>query len=333
MTIRLAFIGCGNINHVHATAARQIHGVELAAVVNHQAESMEKFADTFSIPRTYLAVEDLIADGDIDAVIIATPNQLHARQSILALQAGIHVLVEKPMAMNAVEARAMLAAAVDHRKTLMVAHCWRYEPQVRWLGRQLSSGKIGSIVRTKGYNRHIAWGPEGWFTQKKLAGGGAMADLGVHSIDTARFLLGDPLPLSIFARTGTFYHSMDVDDTATVFINWDNGSYSLIESGWWQPESDDEYTSALVFGTQGYGRIFPPQIRKGSEIEQPALTPEPDWEEMYQIQMAAFMEQILSADHSITSARNGLINMMMVDAAYESARTGRLVMFEESGND
>ena len=332
MTVRLAFIGCGNINRVHANIAQQMHGVELSAVVNHRTDSMQKFAKDFSIPRTYLNIEELIADGGIDAVVIATPNQLHAHQSILALQAGLNVMVEKPMAMNAVEARAMLAAAVENQKTLMVAHCWRYEPQVRWLSRQILSGKIGSIVRTKGYNRHIAWGPKGWFTQKSLAGGGAMADLGVHSIDTARFLLGDPLPLSVFARIGTFYKSMDVDDTATVLINWDNGSYSLIESGWWQPESDDEFTSALVFGTQGYGRIFPPQIRAGEDIEQPALTPEPDWEEMYQVQMAAFMEKNLSRDHSLTSARNGVINMQIVDAAYESARSGRLVMIEKTEN-
>ena len=331
MTVRLAFIGCGTINRVHANVAQKMNGVELSAVVNHRVDSMQKFAEDFSISRTYLALEDLIADGGIDAVVIATPNQLHASQSILALQAGLNVMVEKPMAMNAGETRAMLAAALENQKTFTVAHCWRYEPQVRWLGRQILSGKIGAVVRTKGYSRHIGWGPEGWFTQKSLAGGGAMADLGVHSIDTARFLMGDPMPLSVFARIGTFYKSMDVDDTATVLINWDNGSYSLIESGWWQPESDDEFTSALVFGTQGYGRIFPPQIRTGEEILQPPLIPEPDWEEMYQVQMAAFIEQILNHDRSVASARNGMINMQIVDAAYESALSGRLIVIEETG--
>ncbi len=270
MPIRLAFIGSGYINRIHARAALDIGGIELSAVVNHRSESMKKFAEDFSIKRSYLNIEDLIRDGGVDAVVIGTPNIYHATQSIAALNAGYHVLVEKPMAINGVEARAMVAAAEKNQVTLMVAHCFRYEPQVRWLRKELSSGRIGNVIRTKGYSRHIQWGPEGWFNQKTLAGGGAMLDLGVHSIDTARFLLGDPLPTSIFARIGTHYRKIEVDDTATIIINWDNGCYSVIEAGWWQPESDNEFTSAQAFGSEGYGRIFPPMIRMGDDTELPA---------------------------------------------------------------
>ena len=157
-----------------------------------------------------------------------------------------------------------------------------------------------------------------------------MADLGIHSIDTARFLLGDPLPTSIFARIGTHYREIEVDDTATIIINWDNGCYSVIEAGWWQPESDNEFTSAQAFGSGGYGRIFPPMIRIGDDTELPALTPEPDWEEMYNVQMAAFIEQIHNSEHPLGNAKNGLINMLIVDAAYESTRSGQLILFEPS---
>ena len=141
MPIRLAFIGCGYINRIHARAALDIGGIELSAVVNHRSESMEKFAEDFSIKRSYLNIEDLIRDGGVDAFVIATPNIYHAPQTIAALNAGYHVLVEKPMAMNGVEARAMVAAAEKNQKTLMVAHCFRYEPQVRWLRKELSAGR------------------------------------------------------------------------------------------------------------------------------------------------------------------------------------------------
>jgi predicted dehydrogenase len=330
MPIRLAFIGSGHINRVHAKAALDIGGIELSAVVNHRPESMEKFASDFSIKKTYLKIEDLIQEGGVDAFVVATPNKFHADQTIAALNAGYHVLVEKPMAMNGTEARAMVAAAQANQKTLMVAHCFRYDPQVRWLRKVIQSDKIGSIVRTKGFNRHIQWGPQGWFAQKYFAGGGALADMAIHSIDTARFLLGDPLPVSIFARIGTHYQAMDVDDTATLIINWENGSYSVIEGGWWQPDSDNEFTSAQVFGSTGYARIFPPKICKDDQVEQPALTPEPDSEEMYDIQMAAFVEHINGAAHSSGNAKNGLINMLIVDAAYESAKSGQLISFKIS---
>ncbi len=124
----------------------------------------------------------------MDALVVSTPNYLHASQTIAALQAGVHVLVEKPMAMNASEAEQMCEASAKSGAQLMLAHCWRFDEEAIWLKAHLA--RIGRIIRTKGYGNHIQWGPSGWFTQKQFAGGGAMADVGVHAIDTTRFLLG-----------------------------------------------------------------------------------------------------------------------------------------------
>ena len=95
--MRIAFAGTGYISKVHAQAARNL-GLTLSAVVNHQAASMADFAQTFGIPRQYTEISDLIGDEHVDAIVIATPNYLHAPQSIAALSAGMHVMVEKPMA-------------------------------------------------------------------------------------------------------------------------------------------------------------------------------------------------------------------------------------------
>ncbi|HIQ06328.1 MAG TPA: Gfo/Idh/MocA family oxidoreductase [Anaerolineae bacterium] len=110
MTIKLAFVGTGYVAKIHATAAQKLNDVQLAAVVNHRQESMAKFAKQFDIPRQYTRLEDLLADGGVDAMSINTPNYLHAPQTIIALNAGVHVMVEKPIAMNAGEAKAMLEA-------------------------------------------------------------------------------------------------------------------------------------------------------------------------------------------------------------------------------
>jgi predicted dehydrogenase len=261
MSIRIAFAGTGYISRIHARAAQKLPGVELAAVVNHRPQSMAAFAAEFDIPRRYATIEELLRDGDVDAVSINAPNYLHAPQSIAALQAGVHVLVEKPMAMDAKEAAAMLAAGEKSGALLMVAHCWRFDEEALWLKEQVDRGRIGRIVRTKSYGVHVNWGPAGWFTQKRFAGGGALADMGIHAIDTARFLLGDPQPVSVYSRIGTYYRDFDVDDTGDLLVNWEGGASSYIECGWWQPHSDGPEASTQLYGERGFGQLFPPCSR------------------------------------------------------------------------
>ena len=108
--MKIAFAGTGYINKVHAQAAQNC-GTELVAVVNHRADSMVEFGKQFGIARQYETVEAMLNDGGVDALVISTPNYLHAPQTIAALKAGVHVMVEKPMAMNANEAEQMCEAS------------------------------------------------------------------------------------------------------------------------------------------------------------------------------------------------------------------------------
>ena len=98
--MKIAFAGTGGINKVHARGAQKL-GLELVAAVNHRPESMAEFSKEFGIPRQYETIEAMLKDGGVDAVVVSTPNYLHAPQTIAALNAGVHVMVEKPMAMNA----------------------------------------------------------------------------------------------------------------------------------------------------------------------------------------------------------------------------------------
>ena len=150
MSLRIAFTGTGHISNAHAQAARNQADVKLAAVVNHRPESREAYAGKFGISRQYDDVESLLADGGIDALVVSTPNFLHAPQTIAALNAGIHVMVEKPMAMNAEEAGRMLAASRASSAKLMVAHCWRFDEEVHWLKRQIDEKPPGSDLAHQG---------------------------------------------------------------------------------------------------------------------------------------------------------------------------------------
>lgn len=330
MTLQIAFAGTGYINKIHAIAAKKA-GAELAAVVNHKPESMEKFAAEFGIPRQYLDVETLLKDGRMDALVVSTPNYLHAAQTITALDAGVHVMVEKPMAMNAAECARMTAASQKSGAILMVAHCWRFDEEALWLKENAS--KIGRLVRTKSYGVHVHWGPGGWFTQKELAGGGAMADMGIHALDTARFLLGDPQPVSVYARIGTHYGNYDVDDTGILLVEWDNGTVSYLESGWWQPHSDGPEASVQLYGTDGFASLYPTRVEVTNRAEQKIDLLDPGFDfprpnhapqAMYDRQMACFLECIRTNSTPIPGGAEGWANMKVVDAAYRSSQTGKV---------
>lgn len=329
--MKIAFAGTGYINKVHARAA-QAAGLELTAVINHKPESMAEFGKEFGISNQYRAVEDMLKDGKVDALVVSTPNYLHAPQTIAALQAGIDVMVEKPMAMNAMEAEQMMEASKKSGATLMVAHCWRFDPEVLWLKEQ--SKKLGKIIRTKGIGVHTHWGPSGWFTQKKFAGGGAMADMGIHALDTARFLLDDPKPVSVYAKIGTYYKDFDVDDTGIIIVEWDNKTTSYIESGWWQPHADGPEAATQLYGTEGFGTLFPTRIELPNKKEERIDRVDPGFEfprkehcpqSLYDTQLKYFVDCIQSGQTPVPGGLEGWINMKIVDAAYQSSETGKVV--------
>ena len=330
--MKIAFSGAGYIINIHANAAKAQKGVKLHAVVEKFSDKSAALAQKFKIKNQYYTVEEMLKAGKVDALVIGTPNFLHAPQAIAALQAGVHVMVEKPMAMSVREAEKMMEASAKSGAKLMVAHCWRFDEDVNWLKKE--SKKLGKIIRTKGYGVHTHWGPAGWFTQKKLAGGGAMADMGIHALDTARYLLGDPKPVSVYAKIGTHYKNFDVDDTGVVMVEWDNGTTSYFESGWWQPHCDGPEAATQLYGTKGFGQLFPTQlelpnvkakkidlIKSGFKFPRKEHCPQ----SMYDSQMAHFIGCIRKNKNPNPGAIEGLMNMKVVEAAYKSSKTGKIV--------
>ena len=306
--------GCGWIQDFHARGVLA-HGDELVAVANHREESARVFADRYAIPDVTTDWEVLAADPAVDAGIVATPNALHAPQTIALLRNGKHVMVEKPMATSVAGCDEMVRASAEGGAFLMVAHCWRFRDEVIAMRDRVASGDLGEIVKTKGYGVHAGWGPSGWFTDRKLAGGGAVVDMGVHAIDTARFLLGEPEPERVCAVIGTRYAEdrYDVDDDGVLLITWSNGTNSVVESGWWQPHLGGLEADTEIFGTSGYARIWPPD------------PPSDDYEHctqpMYSAQVAEFLDAIEQGRQPLPSGEDGRTVMQVVEDAYRSAGT------------
>ena len=334
MTLKIAFSGTGHISQVHARAAQTIDDAELVAVVNHKPESMASYAALFGIARQYATVDDLLRVGDVDVLVVSTPNYLHAPQAIAALDAGVHVMVEKPMALNSAEAERMLRASESSGAKLMVAHCWRFDEEVNWIKSQIDDGVLGTILRTKGYGVHVNWGPGGWFVESQFAGGGALADMGIHAIDVARYFLGDPQPLSVYAKISTDYTDYDVDDSGTIWINWAGGAASIVESGWWWPHGDGPEASTQLYGTRAFAQLFPTRLEVPDRAAETVQTVDPGYpparEEqcpqiMYDRQMGHFIDCIREGKTPNPGGAEGLVNMRIIDAALESSLSGEVV--------
>lgn len=326
--VNIAIAGTGYIAHYHARAVASAGG-RVSAVLSRSADRGAAFVEQHGgVVFTDLGL--LLASAP-DALVVALPNGQHLPVARAAMEAGVDVLLEKPMAMNEEEAASLAGVAEETGRVLLIGHMWRYDPQAVWLRDQVADGRLGRIVKTKGYGIHVDWGPSGWFADPVQAGGGALIDMGVHAIDTARFLLGDPEPTQVYARVESAYAGGPLDDHGIIVIAWSSGATSIVESGWWNTHSDGEEASTQLFGTRGYGRLFPTSVTAGPRGER--LVDEPDFpprsehcdQSIYNAQMQAFCADIRARRTPLAGPAVGQAVMRICDAAYESATTGRAV--------
>ncbi len=329
--IRFALIGAGYIAHYHARGLKEQAGAEITAVCAVPVSGAREFAGEHGIPE---AVEDalsLAGRKDIDAAVIATPNKFHVPYAKAFLENGKDVFIEKPLGMNPEEGRELARVSERTGKRVMVGHMWRFDEEVAGVKEMIDSGRLGRIVKTCGYGIHENWGPEGWFIEKDLAGGGALGDMGVHAIDTVRYLLGDPEPEQVYARIGTHYGTYDVDDTGVLVITWKGGTVSLIESGWWQPHAEGPEAATRLYGTKGFASLFPTFYKIREEDKTVVINPDiPHKSEhcdqsMYTRQMASFVDCIRKRTVPVPGLKEGQVVLDIVSAAYLSSETNRVI--------
>lgn len=329
--IKVALVGAGYIANYHARGLQSIPGVEIAAVVAGSLQAAQDFATKYNIDGAFDSIDPVVKRTDITAVVIATPNKFHAPYAIEFLKNGKDVFMEKPMAMSYEEGLTVKETAEANGRVVMVGHMWRFDTDVNYIKGIVDAGQLGRIVKTKGYGIHENWGPAGWFSNKELAGGGALADMGVHAIDTARYVLGDPKPIKVYAKIGTYYGNYDVDDSGIVMISWDNGAESIVESGWWQPHMDGPEAGTGFYGTQGYGSVFPTflKVKVGDapgrfDAKLPVRTEHCE-QGMYSRQMEHYIHSVKTRQEPVPGMTEGLIILRIVDAAYKSSETGEVV--------
>ena len=232
--LQVGVIGLG-MGRGHVAGYQEHPGAEVVAVADLDADKLQEVADELDVPRRYESGEEMLEEESLDVVSVATPNKFHKPLTLQALDSGAHVLCEKPMAMNAAEARDMIRAAGDADRRLMINFSFRFNEVGHALKSQVDRGHLGDVyfARTVWLRRRGLPGFGGWFGQKELSGGGPLIDLGVHRIDLALWLMGYPKPVWVMGSTYDHIGSrlakeqgkeFDVEDLAVAMVKFDNGA-------------------------------------------------------------------------------------------------------------
>lgn len=237
--MRIGIIGCGGIGRTHMQAWLNT-GVRPVAVCDQVSDLATQLARVCDAA-VYTDAETLFQQANLDIVSICTPPALHASLSITALQHGIHVLCEKPMAITTDECHAMIAAAQAAKRILSVGFCHRFQPHIEVMKSMVDTGVIGDVIMF--HNRFIGHMPhpeQRWFSDPVLAGGGVMVDTCVHSVDLFRHLIGDARTVQAQAvtRNTALGPALRVEDTAVITLVSTTGIIGVIEASWRTPPGE-----------------------------------------------------------------------------------------------
>ncbi|HYU32002.1 MAG TPA: Gfo/Idh/MocA family oxidoreductase [Thermoanaerobaculia bacterium] len=254
---RLGFVGLGWIGAMRLEAVAGTGRAEIAALCDATPGRLEATAREYPQAACFAAGDDLIAraqDLRLDGLVVATPNALHALQTLEALDAGLAVFCQKPLALNAREAREMVAAARQTDRLLGVDYSYRFTEGARRLRASLEAGELGRVFSLDTVF-HNAYGPDKpWCFDRRLSGGGALMDLGVHLIDLAFWLLDDPAVREVQGkvfRDGVPLREGDVDDYASVRIELAGGAVLTLAVSWNAHAGADCVIKATLLGTRG----------------------------------------------------------------------------------
>lgn len=347
--LRAGVIGLGWAGQQHMDAYAALPGVELVAIAGMEDGPRAELGEKYGVERRYRDWKELVADGDLDVVSVAVPTFLHAPITIGALDAGIHVLSEKPIARTAAEAQGMVTAARRAGRVLEVAFNHRRRGDIEALKAAIDAGQIGRPYHARAVWLRRAGIPAlgSWFTNREMAGGGPLIDIGVHVLDYALHLFGEPRVTAVSAVThselgvrgrggavsdkqqvGSAY---EVEDLASMLLRLEGGGSIVLETSWaaYRPAGDE--FGITLYGTEGGADLrvvdYAPAGEltifsgDGEETEDIQVTADPGRGHLAVVE--TFLEHV--ADHAGWSNWDGSLALdraRVIDAAYESARLG-----------
>ncbi len=348
--LKLAMVGVGNIANTHMTSYSKNSNVELYALCDINPDRLKLMGEKFGVTRLYTDEREMLdALPEIEAVDVCTWNAAHAPCTIMALEAGKNVLCEKPMAMNVAEAEAMKAAAEKAGKLLMIGFVRRFGRDCDIVSELIKDGTMGEVYYAKTQNIRRNGNPGGWFGEMAKSGGGPLIDLGVHSIDLVRYLMGKPRAVSVYGATyaklgsrpniktkkayvassATDHDICDCEDLASVMVRFDNGATLFVEMSY-SLNTGSEENSTQLFGTKA-GVKMSDNVTLYTETDGylSNITLEGstglDFHGAFDAETAHFVNCCQNSTPCRNTAEDGIELMKILCAAYESAKTGHEV--------
>lgn len=342
--IRFGFIGAGAIAHSSAHAVNQhAHGKVVAATDPHEGR-LKEFCDSYHIPHAYPNADVLLADKDIDAVYIAVPNKFHVPLAVQALNAGKHVILEKPFALTYEEAKLAADLSVKQGKVLTVGMNQRFTDQAQKFHTLSTQGTFGEIYHAKAYWQRRAGIPKlgTWFGSKELAGGGCLYDIGVHLIDLCLYVIDNFEPVSVYGSTySKFGHRglgeggwgksentglpFEVEDFAAGQIRFANGATVSVDVTWARHAAEANRMDIEFYGTEAGASVLAGKVYRRDDTAKAHVTidnPEAEIRFAHKDRFHNFINHILGKEELCVTLKQALVVQRILDGIKESSLTG-----------
>jgi predicted dehydrogenase len=327
--LRVALMGLGGYSNMVAKAIQSCTRVKITALISGTPAKLASWGEKYQVPESsrynYQTVDQIKDNKEVDVVYITTPNALHKDNVIQVARAGKHVIVEKPMALNAKEGEAMVQFCKQAGVHLLVGYRMHFEPKTLDIVRKRQEGEFGKILFFQGLSGFVIGDPKQWRLNKALAGGGSMMDIGIYSVNGARYMIGEE-PIWVTAQeTKTDFEKFKegVDETIQFQMGFPSGAVASCLSTYALNNLDRFFMD----GTKGYAELKPAtgygpimaKTNKG-EVEYPHVTHQT-------VQMDEMAKFILDGKKPFipVDGEEGLKDLRIVDAIYEAVRTGKKV--------
>lgn len=350
--LKIGIIGVGSISESHIASYLQNPNAELYAFCDINEKRLKEMGEKYGITRLYTNKEEMLALTEIDAVSVCTWNSEHAPCTIAALNAGKHVLCEKPMATTVEDAEAMNEAAQKNGKLLMIGFVRRFGNDCKVLSDFINNDFLGEIYYAKATYLRRNGSPGGWFGNKALSGGGPLIDLGVHVIDLARYVMGRHKPVSVYgaafkkigdrrelndkkeyvASSATDHDIFDVEDSANALIRFDNGAVLSVETSF-SLNIKNNKGDIEFFGTKG-GASLSPELELYTETNgyltdvSLNMSTQFDFNNSFKNEIDHYISCIIDNTECKAPAEDGITVMKILTSIYKSAETGHEVIID-----
>lgn len=332
--IRTAVVGVGKIAQIaHLPVLKKMGNVELVAVCDVDEKKMAHIIQKFDVPRWYNLVDELIEHEPIDALHICTANYYHYPMALMALRKGIHVFVEKPLALNVRYAQKIAEVARQNDRVVMVGMQHRFRDDVQILREFLSNNELGELFFIKG-GWLKKWSKElqlSWEIKKQYSGGGVLMDFGIHLIDMMMYLTGMPEILTARLFPYQLREGLDVEDSAMAFLEMENGLGVTIETSWnLHLDHDIQYTH--IFGKKGSAFLNPLRIQKEMHGNLVTVTPihnekkQDRYLRAYETEIHHFYDVITKNEKNISPPEDAIKVLQVIEALYASAKEKREIL-------